>query len=328
MNKDRPAKALYFTGVGKTEIRREAIQGNKNDIYLESVCMGISHGTEMNIYRGCFQKTESEDAISALEGTMDYPLKYGYINVAVNEAGDPFFAFYPHQDKFFCSPGDIIPLPSDLHKEDAVFLASMETALGIVHDTAPLYGEIVAVFGLGVIGILVCEILKNTGPASFIGIDPLQSRRRLAEELGGRSAAPEEAAETIANLSGGRGADIAINVSSSESAIRTALENLCFEGRLIEASWYGSREVSIPLGGDFHRKRLTITSSQVSHIKTALSKRWDKERRMKTVIELLRKLEPSKYISHRFPLDQSSDAYSLIDKKQDEVMQVVLYPGA
>ncbi len=326
MRENRTARALYFTGAGKTEIRTETVEGKKGEVFLQSVCMGISHGTEMNIYRGNFPRKESEDGISALSGTMDYPIKYGYINVAADEAGNSFFAFFPHQDKFFCSPKDIIPLPPDLHCEDAVFLASMETALGIVHDAAPLYGERVAVFGLGVIGMLVCEILKNAGLSFCIGIDPLQSRRRRAEDLGAVAASPAEAAEIIARLSGGRGVDIAINVSACESAIENAVECLCFEGRLIEASWFGLRKVSVPLGGDFHRKRLSIVSSQVSHINSALRNRWDKERRMETAVGLCKKVKPSKYITRRFSLEQSAQAYSLIDKKPDELLQAVLYP--
>ena len=39
-------------------------------------------------------------------------------------------------------------------------------------------------------------------------------------------------------------------------------------------SWYGTKEVTLPLGAEFHRRRLRIRSTQVSTIAAALAGRW------------------------------------------------------
>ena len=78
-----------------------------------------------------------------------------------------------------------------------------------------------------------------------------------------------------------------IEVSGNPDALRTALGLLAHEGVALVASWYGAKDVSLPLGGDFHRRRLTIRSTQVSTIPARLSDRWSSARRRDTVVDLL-----------------------------------------
>ena len=56
---------------------------------------------------------------------------------------------------------------------------------------------------------------------------------------------------------------------------------------MLELSWYGTREVPLPLGQGFHRRRLTIRSSQVGSVATAQRARWDYGRRMALALSLL-----------------------------------------
>ena len=60
--------------------------------------------------------------------------------------------------------------------------------------------------------------------------------------------------------------DLVIETSGSGEGLRIALESAAFEGEIIEASWFGDRSVSLPLGGAFHSQRLTIRSSQVGTV--------------------------------------------------------------
>src|SRR3546814_13230934 len=57
---------------------------------------------------------------------------------------------------------------------------------------------------------------------------------------------------------------------------------------VVELSWYGSTPVALPLGEDFHAKRLSIRSSQVGAVATAQRGRWTHARRMAQALELLR----------------------------------------
>ena len=57
--------------------------------------------------------------------------------------------------------------------------------------------------------------------------------------------------------------------SGNPAALPEALDLLAHEGTALVASWYGTKPVSLPLGGAFHRRRLVVRSTQVSTIPAA-----------------------------------------------------------
>jgi threonine dehydrogenase-like Zn-dependent dehydrogenase len=63
-----------------------------------------------------------------------------------------------------------------------------------------------------------------------------------------------------------RNRDLVINTSGSDAGLQLALETVVTEGVVIEASWYADRPATLMLGADFHSRRLTIRSSQVSMV--------------------------------------------------------------
>jgi 2-desacetyl-2-hydroxyethyl bacteriochlorophyllide A dehydrogenase len=322
------ARALYFTAPGAVELREEGCRSEGEQILVRSRLIGISHGTEMLAYRGQLpQGLEADESLASLSGSLEYPLKYGYINTGETESGQRVFAFYPHQDRFFADPQQLIELPAELDFDDAVFLANMETALGVVHDANPRFAESVLLIGQGIVGLLTAEILMRCGAGTVITVEPHAGRRRASAAIGCVAMAPgAELAVRVLELTGGRGADVAINVSGSAEGLQVAIDNLAFEGTVVEASWYGSRPVALDLGRAFHRKRLKVRSSQVSRIDPALSGRWDKQRRLNRVLDLLQSIRPSRYISHRFPLARAAQAYKLLEHNPEESTQIVLEP--
>ena len=322
------ARALYFTAPGAVELRKENCRPAGKQVLVRSRLIGISHGTEMLVYRGQMPGgLEADASLPALAGTLEYPLKYGYINTGETESGRRVFAFYPHQDLFFADPEQLVELPTRLDFADAVFLANMETALGIVHDANPRFGECVLLIGQGVVGLLTAEILMRGGVGKVITVEPYPERRRASEAIGCVALQPgAQLREQILEHTAGRGADVAINVSASAEGLQLAIDNLAFAALVVEASWYGSRPVTLDLGSAFHRNRLRLRSSQVSRIDPALSGRWDKARRLQTVLELLQQIQPSRYISHRFALDRAREAYELLENHPEQSIQIVLEP--
>jgi 2-desacetyl-2-hydroxyethyl bacteriochlorophyllide A dehydrogenase len=322
------ARALYFTEPGKVELREELLEGGTSRVLVRSRLIGISHGTEMLAFRGQLpQQMEADASLPTLTGTLAYPLKYGYINVGQTEEGRRVFAFYPHQDLFFMDPEQLIELPDGLEYEDGLFLASMETALGIVHDAHPRFGESVLLVGQGTVGLLVAEILARAGVGELFTVEPSPTRRRASEAIGCLALSPEqEPLREVRERTGGRGVDVAVNVSASEEGLQLAIDALAFEGTVVEASWYGTRKVALDLGSAFHRKRLRLRGSQVSSLNPALTGRWNKHRRLERVLELLASVRPARYITHRFALSRAREAYELLDSRPEGSIQVVLEP--
>ena len=117
--------------------------------------------------------------------------------------------------------------------------------------------------------------------------------------------------------------DLTFELSGSPSALNDAIAMTGFNGRVIIGSWYGEKKTHIDLGGAFHRSRIRLISSQVSTIAPALSGRWDKARRFEVAWEALERIQPQKWITHRFPLEDAEKAYQLLDENPQETIQVI-----
>jgi len=192
-----------------------------------------------------------------------------------------------------------------------------------VLDAKPRLGEVVAVFGQGVVGLLVTQLLRRSG-ARVIAVEPSALRRTFAERCGAETAiAPGEAA-LLRTLTSGRGADIAIDASGSPAALQEAIDCVALEGTVVVCSWYGDKPVPLDLGGRFHRGRVRIVSSQVGRIDPSLAPRWDRQRRLELATELLGELVLADLITHRIPFTHAADAYALLDSGDPETIQVVL----
>jgi hypothetical protein len=67
-----------------------------------------------------------------------------------------------------------------------------------------------------------------------------------------------------------------------------SLELLGDEGEVVELSWYGNREVTVPLGAAFHARRLVIRASQVGQVAAARRARRTHSDRLQLALDLLR----------------------------------------
>src|SRR5262249_34548632 len=142
------------------------------DVRVQAIASGISHGTEMLVYRGQVP-AELELDLPTLRGAFSFPIKYGYARVGrVVEAGptvgglavgDLVFALHPHQTAYVVPASLAVRLPPDLDPELGVFLANAETAVNVLLDAAPRLGERCVVFGQGVVGLLVLQLLGQAG---------------------------------------------------------------------------------------------------------------------------------------------------------------------
>jgi hypothetical protein len=54
--------------------------------------------------------------------------------------------------------------------------------------------------------------------------------------------------------------------------LKQALDGVGYHGRLVLGSWYGEKEVTLDLGGRFHRSHIQIISSQVSRAGGAMAR--------------------------------------------------------
>jgi 2-desacetyl-2-hydroxyethyl bacteriochlorophyllide A dehydrogenase len=329
------------------ELREEPLPAlGADDVLVETTCSAISAGTEKLIYEGRFPRgLETDSVISSLRGGFQYPLAYGYACVGmVRETGkqvdkslrDKYvFAFQPHTSHFITHHSSIIPLSEGCSSENACFLPNMETAVNLVQDGAPILGERVLVLGQGVVGLLTASLLQEFPLENLVTADWYELRRAASEEIGvSESFDPElihssnnthsSNSSATSQLSYAQSFDLTYELSGFPSTLNDAIALTRFSGRIVIGSWYGEKRAEIDLGGAFHRSRIKLISSQVSTIAPELSGRWDKARRFQVAWAALKRIQPQKWITHRFPIEEAAEAYRMLDENPQEAIQVLL----
>lgn len=328
------AHALWLTGPGQIELRAEELSiPGRDQVLVRNRLSGISHGTEMLVYRGQVPPDLPLD-LPTMAGSFAFPVKYGYASVGEIEAvganvdslhpGDLVFTLHPHQDRYLVPATMPVRLPEGASAEAAVFLANLETAVNVMLDATIRFGETVAIFGQGIIGQLITMLARRSGASQVIAVDPIATRRERVLGSGTGFAPDGDLPGWIRELTGGRGADVAIEVSGAPAALQQVLDCVATQGTVVVASWYGAKPVSLLLGGAFHRGRTRIISSQVGMIEPALAPRWTFARRRELAVSLLADLPLPGLITHRVPFSRAADAYRLVDTQPDDVLQVVL----
>jgi threonine dehydrogenase-like Zn-dependent dehydrogenase len=312
-----PAHALFHTAPRRVEIRELPTPlPAAGEVLVRALYSGISSGTERLVYRGEIPAEMAlDDTIEALGGTFSYPFAYGYACVGeITGSGQLVFAFHPHQDVFAARAEELIPLPA-MDPASATLLPLIETALQVTLDAGTGYLDQVIVLGAGVLGLLTGLLLQRSGWRPLIA-EPQAWRRAMASSLGVSTAAPEELANAEVPL--------VIDASGNPEAPAAGLNMLAHEGTLLIASWFGTKPVVLPLGGAFHRRRLTIRSTQVSTIPVRLSGAWSRSRRRHEAVGLLSELPLAQLCTHVFPFGQAAEAFRAVDQGKPGLMHAVL----
>lgn len=314
----------------------------EEEVLVKTRISAISPGTELLVYRGRFPSNLPVDAaIPALARPFEYPLAYGYASVgqvvgvgrkAKEELlSRPVFCFHPHESHFTIPQDQLIPLPDDIDPVDAAFLATMETAVNFLMDGQPVIGEKVVIFGLGIVGLLTTALLARLPLGDLTALDPCALRRENAKVAGVRFVLDSDAADVLDEMrarlksaAGADGADLVYELSGNPAALNQALAIAGPGSRIVIGSWYGTKKAELDLGGSFHRNRIRLISSQVSTLAPQFSVRWTKNRRLNVALEMIRQLNPGRFVTHRFDVQRAAQAYELLDKRPQEAVQVLL----
>jgi 2-desacetyl-2-hydroxyethyl bacteriochlorophyllide A dehydrogenase len=325
------ARALRFVAPHRVELEEVPVpEPRAGELLVRAERSGISTGTEMLAFRGELDpRLARDEALGALGGTFAYPFEYGYSvvgRVERSRGGTPdgarVFAFHPHQELFVVDEADAIRVDGS-DPRLAALLPLVETGLQISLDAGPRLGERVVVMGLGCVGILAAAMLARAG-ALVLGCEPDPARRRAAAVFGVDAVTPPELDARVREESDGRGAELVVEATGSPEVLAKALPLLAHEGTALVCSWYGTKTVPLPLGAEFHRRRLTIRSSQVSTIPARLAGTWDRARRREVARSLLAELPLAALATHEFPFEGAADAYAAIDRGEPGLIHAAL----
>jgi 2-desacetyl-2-hydroxyethyl bacteriochlorophyllide A dehydrogenase len=353
------ARALVLEGPRTLRLRDEqAPRLHARDVRVRALASGISHGTELNLYRGTsgFAEFVFDPELRAFvrpdPPRPTYPATLGYEMVGVVEevgtevdelqVGDVVHSGTPHREETVVDVDaaaqasyPLVRLPAGDPPAHALFVSLGAVALLALHDAQIKLGDHLVVLGLGAIGLLLVQMARLAGATRVTAVDPVASRRELASELGADEVLDPGAAEdgvgAAVKRSGGRGVDVAVETSGNPAALHDAIAAAGLGGRVVTVGFYQGGAPDLRLGEEWHHNRLDMVSSMGAWgAPHRAYPAWDRERVMRTVVDLLasERVRVDSLPVREFPFDQAIEAYRWLDANPNEAVKVALtYEG-
>jgi 2-desacetyl-2-hydroxyethyl bacteriochlorophyllide A dehydrogenase len=316
------------------------------EVRLRTLYSGISAGTELTAYRGSnpyvTKRWDTERRLFVSGATFEYPLDdWGYeqvgevVDAAADvtrlRAGDHVWGAWGHRSSAVVPEETVADRVLDeLPPLCGVFARIGAVALNAILDADVHVGETVAVFGLGVPGLIATQLARLSG-ADVLAVDRIPRRLELAAEFGATTidAVEESAGDAVKDATAGRGADVTIELSGSPAALNEGVRGAAYASRVVVAGFAPGGAAELRLGEEFHHNRIELVSSQISSVHPRLAHRWDVLRLERTVLDLRRqgRLELERLVTRVEPVERAAELFRLLDERPDDDVQVVLEFG-
>ena len=323
------------------------------EVLVKTTVSGIKHGTELNMYRGTlpfaeelwdpclrlFRKPGPGEQVAPFFPHTIGSWAAGVVvqvgpDVVHYRPGDLVHGEWKHRETVIKHEEQLYPVSREVDSETMVFSDPARFALAAIHDAAIKLGDRVAIFGLGAIGLIALQMARLNGATQVIALDLIPSRLALAKELGADQVinpAETDAGMAIKEVTGGRGVDVAVEISGSYLALQHAIRGVHREGLVVTASYYGDQAGRLDLSREWHHNRITLRSSMpVWDCSHRCQPMWDMNRLERTAIELLahKMLQVKPLIGARYPFERAAEAYTIIDQTPGEKIKILLtYPS-
>lgn len=318
------ARELWFEGPREVHLRDAApLVPGPGEIVARALASGVSRGTELLLYRG-----EGPSPFDPSLGAATYPCRYGYSWVGEVTAAGPgatvapgarVFALAPHGDEHRAAAASVRVLPAELPPARATLAANLETGVTAAWDARVGLGDRALVLGAGVVG-LACAFAAARSGAEVVVVEPAPRRREVALGIGAARAVAD-ARELDGRF------DVVLEATGRPERLADAIERAGDEARIVVASFYGARLAPVPLGDAFHRRRLSLVSSQVSRLPPDRAPRWDHARRFELVLALLQDARLDAMIDPPRPFERAAEVYAELDARPGDGLHTTFAYG-
>jgi 2-desacetyl-2-hydroxyethyl bacteriochlorophyllide A dehydrogenase len=188
---------------------------------------------------------------------------------------------------------NLFKLPADLAARDAALIEPLSCAVRGFDVLPRLMASSYLIYGSGTMGLMMMELAKRAGAESVSMVDLNPDRLATAVRLGCSAAVTSASA-----LTAPRGWDVVIDCTGAEAAIRDGLSRVGRGGTFLQfgVAGYDARVAIEPY--EIYRREITITGSM------AVLHSFDRA----GALLAAGVLDPSIFVSHRFPLDSYAEA--------------------
>ncbi len=228
------------------------------------------------------------------------------------------------QADYFIVPfanANMAKIPDELADEQVILLADIaSTGIAASETGGVKLGDAVVVFAQGPIGLCATTGARLRGAAMIIAVESDPVRKQMARRMGANVVLDpgDDVVAQIRDLTHGAGVDVAIEALGTQATFEAALRSLRPGGTLSSLGVY-SGHLAVPLDafaaglGD-HKIVTTLCPGGKD--------------RMRRLMELVRygRLDLRPLLTHRFALENITDAYKLFSERRDGVIKVAIRP--
>jgi len=212
-----------------------------------------------------------------------------------------------------------VRLPPEISLEEASFLEPLNTCLKALETAELQAGEVVAVMGQGPIGLMLTQALRAR-KAQVVGLEPLEGRLRVARDLGADVAlhpAADDFPATLAGMTDGRGADLAIVATASPEAILEAQRLVRRGGRVLLFAQTVPGEIVRVDASRICMEEKRLIGSYSSSIEL-----------QEQAVELIAAglVNVRRLVTHRFPLERLLEGIHLASHPSEDSLKVIITP--
>lgn len=290
--------------------------------------------------------------LAAVRSKLDRPLALGYSNAGVvlqvglgvtgYRTGDRVASNGKHAEVVSVPAQLCAPIPDAVSNEAAAFTVVGAIALQGMRLAQPTLGETFAVTGLGLIGLLAVQLLRAQG-CRVLAIDFNSQRLALARSFGAETVDLGHGEDPLAKaalFSRQRGVDgvLITATTASNEPVRQAAQMCRKRGRIVlvgvvglelsRADFY-EKELSFQVSCSYGPGRYDTNYEEKGRDYPIGFVRWTEQRNFEAVLDMLAdgRIDVAPLISHRFPLTEAEQAYSLITGSETSLGIVIQYPG-
>ena len=221
---------------------------------------------------------------------------------------------------------NLLFVPENVDEEAVAFLEPISVALHVVQNCRVNYGDSVAVFGLGAIGIFVAQWAKAFGAKHVFAIDLDEKKVEIAKSMGLVDAlciGKDDIDAIVKEKTNGTGIDRAFEASGAGAAFKQAISLLRMEGTLgLIGRPVHSLEIENQIFEKILRFQITIKGTWSFEFKEFPHHAWKQS--LDAINAGVIKTEP--FISHRIPLEDTLKAVKLMKDKSEFFYKILIKP--
>jgi threonine dehydrogenase-like Zn-dependent dehydrogenase len=249
--------------------------------------------------------------------------------VTALQPGDRVASHHSHR-QLVCAPeATFYRVPEGVSDEEATFYALTTVVQNGVRRAEHELGDVVAVIGLGVLGQLVVQYAHLSGAWEVVAIDPSETRLSLAAGHGATRTLclpAETAREPLAELTGGRLADVVYDVTGNPASFTGAQQLARRFGKIVLLGDTGSPSQQ-RLVNDFLWRGLRLVGAFSGDPPGAPSDHlfWTRPHMAQLFFDyLLRgRMRVADLITHRFSPAQAPEVYARLLRDRSGTVGVV-----